>query len=164
MKTFLSLLFLNAVLLAGDITGFWKTIDEKTGKQQSVIAIYPYNGRYYGRIVATFDDYGRMKESMYSPKERAPGVKGRPFYCGMDIIWNVQPAGKKFGNGKILDPEHGNIYDVELWTRGQNLVVRGKLLFFGRNQTWVPAQESDFAQNFQRPDLTKFVPQIPRVK
>lgn len=153
-------------LLAGqDIVGFWKTVDEKTGKAQSVIAIYEYQGKYYGRLIGTFDDNDdkRMKETLYDPKERAPGVKGHPFYSGMDIIWGLEPNGERFTNGKILDPERGKIYDAEAWTQGGNLIVRGKIFFFGRNQTWPAAVDTDFPPDFKRPDSTQFVPVIPQV-
>ncbi len=162
--TFVAVFLFNIALVAGDISGFWKILDEKSGRQRCMVAIYPYNGRYYGRIVASFNQStGQLLETIYAPRDRAPGVRGKPFYCGLDFIWNVQRAGNKFGNGKILDPEHGDVYNVELWTKGNNLVVRGKLLMFGRNMTWVPASESDFAQGFAKPDITKFVPQIPKV-
>lgn len=157
--------FTTSLVAAQDIVGFWKTVDEKTGKAQSVVAVYEYQGKYYGRLIGTYDDNDptRMKDTMYDPKERAPGVKANPFYCGMDIIWNLEPNGQRFTNGKILDPERGKIYDAELWTKDGNLIVRGKIFFFGRNQTWPPALDNDFPAGFKKPDLTQFVPTIPQV-
>lgn len=149
---------------AEDITGFWKTIDENSGKAQSIIAIYPYQGKYYGRIVGTYNDNGAIKDSIYQPKERAPGVLGNPYYAGLDIIWNLQNTGAKFTNGQILDPQKGRIYGAEMWLKNGSLVVRGKLFVFGRNQTWFPVAESEFTAQFVKPDLTTFVPVIPRVK
>lgn len=148
---------------AEDIVGFWKTIDEKSGQAQSIVAIYPYQGKYYGRIVGTFDQNGNIEDSIYHPFKRAPGVVGNPFYSGLDIIWNLINKNNKFTDGKILDPEKGKIYGAEMWLKNGNLVVRGKLLIFGRNQTWLPVAESEFTENFQKPNLTTFVPSIPKV-
>ena len=74
-------------------------------------------------------------------------------------------AGVKF-KGKILDPEKGNVYNSELWIdKNGNLVVRGKLLMFGRSQTWIAADgESDFPKDFKKPNLMELVPSIPEVK
>lgn len=159
-------LLLSSQMFAHDIVGFWKSVDEKTHEAQSIIAIYEYQGKYYGRIIATYDeDDGQVKDTIYNPKERAPGVKGNPFYAGMDIIWDLQKQGPRYTNGKILDPEHGRVYGAELWrTKDNNLNVRGKILFFGRNQEWPPATDNDFPPNFKKPDLTQLTPQIPQVK
>lgn len=145
-----------------DISGFWKTMDEE-GKPQSIIAVYEYEDIYYGRIIAAFDDKGGIGDSIYAPKERAPGVLGDPFYCGLDIIWNLYDAGVKF-KGKILDPQKGNIYNSELWIEDGNLIVRGKFLMFGRNMTWFPVSASDLPKNFKLPKLDSFIPSIPEVK
>lgn len=157
------LLFFCSVLSAQDITGFWKTVDEKTGKVGCVVAVYEYEGLRYGRIIGTFDDDGKMKESIYKPLERAPGVIGDPFYCGLDIIWDLEDRNVSY-RGKILDPQHGKVYNAELWVQNGNLIVRGKLLMFGRNQTWYPAKKSDFPADFKMPDVSSFVPVIPEVK
>ncbi len=103
-----------------------------------------------------------MDDSIYKPVQRAPGVVGNPYYSGLDIIWNLADRGSKF-KGKILDPEHGDVYNAELWIDQGNLVVRGKLLIFGRSQTWLPATKVDFPQGFKMPDLSKMVPSIPVV-
>lgn len=154
---------LLSITCFANITGFWKTIDDKTGKAQSIVGIYEYQGYYYGRIIATYDLQGHfIEETLYAPKKRAPGVKGHPYYAGMDIIWDVKPKGQRFTDGSILDPEHGKVYGVELWRHNHDLVVRGKLLCFGRNQVWLQATDADFPPGFEKPDLTQFVPVIPK--
>lgn len=145
-----------------DITGFWKTIDDKTGKPQSIVAVYPFQGKYYGRLIITFDENGKLEDTIYDAKARAPAVVGNPFYAGLDIIWNLKPNGDKFTDGEILDPEHGRIYGAELWRKGDDLIVRGKVLFLGRNQTWPQAVEGDFPENFKKPDLATLSPVIPK--
>ncbi|MGE5195811.1 MAG: DUF2147 domain-containing protein [Anaerolineae bacterium] len=156
------ILTLCTTLIAEDIAGFWKSINDKSGKPESIIAIYKYQDKYYGRIIGTFDDAGKMDDSIYNPKGRAPGVKGNPFYCGMDIIWDLHHKGSKY-KGKILDPQKGNVYNAQLWVKNGNLIVRGEILFFGRNETWPPAVDSDFPRGFKKPDVAKFDPLIPEV-
>lgn len=147
-----------------DVVGYWKSIDEQTGKAQSVVAIYEHDGKYYGRLVVTFDDNGQIQDSIEEPKKRAPGVVGDPYYSGLDFIWDLQKNDSKLTNGQILDPEQGKIYNAQMWRDGNNLIVRGEILFFGRNQTWPPAQEEDFPQGFTKPDLKALTPTIPEVK
>jgi len=156
------LFFAHAGFSNDDISGFWKTVNEE-GKAQCIIGIYEYDGLYYGRIIGTFDDKGVMDDSIYKPKKRAPGCVGEPFYSGLDIIWFLVDAGVKY-KGKILDPEKGNIYNSELWIENGNLIVRGKLLMFGRNYTWYPAVASDWPKDFKLPNLEDLVPEIPEVK
>lgn len=165
MKTLLALLLALSGLIASDnISGFWKTIDEKTGKAQSIIAVYQYQGKYYGRIIGAFNENGQIDDSIYHPKNRAPGVEGDPFYSGLDIIWNMAKKGSRY-KGKILDPREGSVYNAELWISEGNLIVRGKILFLGRNEPpWVPATAADFSENFAIPDTSKFVPTIPTPK
>jgi len=163
MKALLFLLLATLSFASDDIRGFWKTINEQ-GLAQCIIAIYEYEGLYYGRIIGTFDNKGVMDDSIYSPRKRAPGCVGEPFYSGLDIIWALVDVGVKY-KGKILDPEKGNVYNSELWIDSDgNLVVRGKFMIFGRNYTWLAAQNSDFPKDFKKPDLDELVPSIPEVK
>lgn len=162
MKTILSLFFCSA-LFGADIDGLWKSINETTGKPQCVVAVYEYDDLHYGRIIGTFDANGVMTETIYNPKVRAPGIVGTPYYCGIDLIWDLGDSGSKF-KGKIVDPEKGNIYNAELWTESDELIVRGKLLFFGRSQRWRKASAADFPKGFKMPDVSKFVPVVPSVQ
>lgn len=160
-KSFLSLLFLTQTLFAAnDITGFWKTVNEQ-GVVQSIIAIYDYDGKAYGRIIASFDSStGKIKDSVYNPVEKAPGIVGNPPYCGLDIICDLEDSGWVH-KGKIIDPEHGKTYKAELWTEAGDLVVRGKLLMFGRSQKWFAVKPSDL-NGFKLPDPKSFIPKVPK--
>ena len=156
-------LFFTPGFSAEDIDGFWKTVNED-GKAQCILGIYEYEDIRYGRIIATFDDDGnKIEDSIYNPKKRAPGVVGDPYYCGLDIIWDLVPKGDRY-KGKILDPQKGNIYNSELWIDDGDLIVRGKLLFFGRNYRWYEVTKEDLPEGFKMPNLNEFVPVIPVVK
>ncbi len=165
MKTFLFALLFTFTISAADIVGFWKTIDDETKKAQSVVAVYPYKGKFFGRMVATYDkDTGVMRDTIYQPDERAPGVVGEPPYAGLDLIYNLVQKDHKF-IGNIIDPEKGKEYGAELWVNKKgNLIVRGKILIFGKNQEWLPFKESEFTSAFPKPDVAAFVPVVPKVK
>lgn len=160
MKFWVSLcLIANFLWAYDDIQGFWKTISEE-GEAQSIIAIYEYEGLRYGRIIASFNENGKIDDSIYKPVKKS-SLPGNPYYSGLDIIWFLEDAGTKF-KGKILDPRNGDVYKAELWTQGSNhLVVRGKLLIFGRSQTWFAVTKKDLPSGFKLPDLKTFVPSIP---
>lgn len=166
MKKLLLCLFviLGVNLSAQDIIGFWKTINDKTGKPESIVGVYLYQGKYYGRLLATYNQDGTFGDTIYNPKDHAPGVVGNPYYSGLDIIWNLEKEDGKYTNGKILDPEKGKVYNAEAWLKNGNLVVRGEILFFGENETWPPAKEPDFPPGFKKPDLNAMVPKIPTPK
>lgn len=160
VKKLLFFVLFCSALIARSIDGFWKSIDEKTGEPRCVVAIYSYQGVYYGRMIGTFDDQGKMKDDIYHPKERAPGVFGNPYYCGMDFIWDLRERDESY-RGRILDPEEGNVYNAELWVEKGKLMVKGKLMFFSRTQAWKAAVKADFPRGFKMPDVKQFVPLIP---
>ncbi len=171
MKHFLKsmLLFLclaTALSAENPVVGLWKQTDEDTGKPGSIVAIYPYQGKYYGRILATYNEEGVIDNTIYNPSYKAPGVQGNPYYAGLDFIWDLKPEGNgnKLIDGKIMDPDKGRVYNLDMWVEDGQLVIRGKLLVFGRNQKWPPAKESDLPSGFKKPDLSKFVPEIHKVK
>jgi len=163
-----SILF-SFLLLAGflsaadDIQGYWKTVNEE-GKPQCIIAVYKHDGLCYGRIIATYNEAEtrQIEDSIYNPHKRAPGVVGQPFYSGLDIIWNLEES-KFVHKGRILDPQRGKVYKAELWTDGPDLIVRGKLLMFGRSQRWYAVTKEDLPDGFTLPDLKSLIPSIPQV-
>jgi uncharacterized protein (DUF2147 family) len=159
---FACIMFFCSAYAGDDIRGFWKSVSSDTGKPECMVAVYEYKGLTYGRMIATFDDDGNIADTIYAPRKRAPGIVGNPFYCGLDFIFNLQDDGSKY-KGKIVDPREGNVYKAELWIEGSNLIVRGKLLMFGRSETWLPVYESKFPKGLKVPDVKKFVPSIPEV-
>lgn len=157
-------LFYSFCLHAEGITGFWKTLDETTKKPSSIIAVYPYENAYYGRIMITFDEAGKVDNSIYEQNTRAPALAGDPYYAGLDLLWGLKKEGEIYKDGQIIDPEKGKIYKAEAWQEGDHLVVRGEVLIFGRDEIWPAAQDGDFPSGFVKPDLAKLVPVIPKAK
>ncbi len=121
------LLFGLPVWAAQDISGVWKTVDDETGEAKSLVQIYPYQGKMYGRVVTLFKNQDK----------KAVGIQGDPKILGLDVIWELEDKGERWKKGHILDPQKGKIYACEIWREGNNLIVRGKIGPFGRNQTWI---------------------------
>ena len=152
-----------------DVLGLWKTIDDETGVAKAVIAIYEYQGKIFGRVLCSFDDAGEtIDDDMYRQIKTSPFLVGDPAFNGLDIIWDLEKRGNKFGRGKIMDPGDSDvkprIYDSEMWREGNKLIVRGKILFIGRNQTWYLFDPKYFPAGFVVPDYENFVPDIPELK
>ena len=171
MTMLLISLIVPAVLFAADdITGLWKTIDDETGNPTGVVAIYKYQSKIFGRVIASFDDEGKyIEDDMYRKIYTSPYMVGEPAFNALTIIWDLKDKGKKWGSGKIMDPGDDEdvkpgIYDCEIWMEGDALIVRGKILFFGRNQTWFPMENSEFPDSFVIPDWKNFKPEIPKIK
>ncbi len=150
----------------GDITGLWKSRDQHSDQPRALVAIYKHEDTYYGRMLATYDDEGNIKDSILDKKQKAPGVVGNPPYCGMDFIYSVTKEendgdGPDIYKGKILDPERGKVYRAEFWRKGEDLIVRGELWIFGKNILWKKASKQDLPHGFSLRDINSFVPLIP---
>ncbi len=154
-----ALLFLAVSLWADDsVLGLWKTVDDKSGEIKSIVKVYEYQGKVFGRILVTYEE-GRLKDTYDDPDYRAEEVKGQPYFAGLDIIWNMVEKGNKWKKGKIMDPKEGKVYSSEMWREGEDLVVRGKIGPFGRNQTWIASSPGDLPPGVEEPG--SLIPVIP---
>ena len=124
-------------------TGAWKTIDDATKKEKSVVRIVDNGGVYNGRIE-------KLLESTMAPdavcKECTDDRKDKPV-VGLLIVRNMkQSADDKsvFEGGDILDPANGKVYKakMKLIDNGTKLEVRGfvGISLLGRTQTWIRAE------------------------
>lgn len=174
-KAFLLIIFCATLLLFScstspqeeGITGLWKSRDQHSDKPRSLVAIYKYQDKYYGRMLATYNDEGQIDDTILEKRGKAPGVVGNPPYCGMDFIYNIkkeEDRGEENSKykGKILDPEKGKVYNAEFWRKGDVLIVRGELWIFGENIPWKKASEEDLPEGFSMGDIKKFVPVVPQ--
>ncbi|HEY2810068.1 MAG TPA: DUF2147 domain-containing protein [Rhabdochlamydiaceae bacterium] len=149
------------------IKGLWYSTDQKSAEIRCLVAIYEYQDIYYGKILVTYDEEGNVSDTILKQKDRAPGIVGNPPYCGLDFIYNVKENGTdKYGNpkykGKIVDPEKGKEYKVELWLDGDDLIVRGELWIFGKNIRWFRAPKDALPKGFSLKEIKKFVPEVPQ--
>ena len=135
---FLSLLFFSFSVFSqiNNIVGSWKTIDDKTGDEKSIVRIYKAtNGKYYGKIEKLFKNPDAKCASCKDDNKDKPIV-------GMVIITDMKEKGDKLDGGFILDPQSGDRYYVTIsYDKGNGkLKLRGsidKLGVLGRNQYWV---------------------------
>ena len=129
----LSFLFLIFTINAQSIVGKWKTIDDETGKEKSIIEIFKRGDKYYGKIVDILEASKKNNLCKLCPDSR----KDQPI-LGMEIIKGLEQDDDEFEDGTILDPNNGKIYDCKIWLEDKNtLNVRGYVAFFFRTQTWL---------------------------
>lgn len=118
-----------SMVSAKEFTGCWATVDDETKKLKSVVRITETNGVYSGRIVHLFKN-----------QDALANLPGSPKILGLQIIRDMKRGGKGLKDGEITDPKKGKTYSCEIWRSGANLIVRGKIAFIGRNQTWLPCK------------------------
>jgi len=123
--------------------GLWKTIDDNTKKEKSLVRIVESGGIYTGRVEKILDTTAPPDAVC---KDCTDERKDKPI-LGMTIIRNVKqhPDDKGlFDGGDILDPNNGKVYSVRLKPveNGTKLDVRGYIgaPLLGRTQTWIRAE------------------------
>lgn len=134
---FLCLLCSTVIVNSQSIFGKWRTVDDETGKEKSVVEIYEKNGKVFGKIIEIFD-----------PKKRGLPCKfcggddyNKPI-LGLDIIKNMEKDGDAYKEGTIIDPQDGKVYKGRLKLDDKNtLQVRGYIAFFYATQYWIRETE-----------------------
>jgi uncharacterized protein (DUF2147 family) len=127
--------FFTCTGYAQSISGTWMTIDDKTGKQRSIVEIFERNGKVFGKIIKIFPAVGEEPDPVCDecPEDDARYKKK---IIGMEIIKDMEKSGDEYAAGNILDPEEGKVYKCKLWLEGTELKVRGYWGPFYRTQTW----------------------------
>jgi uncharacterized protein (DUF2147 family) len=128
------MLSFSSLVFGQDVCGKWKTIDDKTGDEKSIVKIYEKDGKVYGRILELLNNDDPNPLCTECPGQ----LKDKPI-VGMIIIIGFEKKKDKWeGDGSLLDPENGKLYDGKIWVEDGNLQVRGFLGPFYRTQTWYP--------------------------
>lgn len=120
------------------IVGNWKTVDDKTGENYSIIHIFKAtDGLYYGKIA----------KMLVGPAdlvcEACEGHDHNKPLEGLLIIRGMHEENGELRGGKVLDPESGKFYYGKIFLKDGKLVLRGsidKRGILGRSQTWLRAQ------------------------
>ncbi len=135
-------LFLSAAgALAASPVGVWKSIDDETGKERSIIRIVDVNGELQGVVEQVFDQPGDDPKHLC---DKCQGERKDQPIVGMTILWGMKQSGSEWSGGEILDPKKGKTYrcKMSLSDDGQKLKVRGYIgiSLIGRTQFWVREQ------------------------
>jgi len=132
---FIFLFFIISTSNAQSIIGKWKTIDDVSGKEKSVIEIYEEKGKYFGRIIDIIDQ--TKKQSKY---EKCEGEDKNKPILGLVIIKGLKKQGKIYEGADILDPNNGKTYNCKIELIEKDKInVRGYIgiSLFGRSQNWI---------------------------
>ena len=139
----LSLSLLHALplfALASEATpvGLWRTIDDKTGKEKSLVRITEVQGELRGSIEKLIREPNEDPNPMC---DKCSGdKKGKPV-LGMMILSGLKRDGKEWTGGEILDPNNGKTYKCRMSVddSGKKLSVRGFIgvSLLGRTQVWL---------------------------
>jgi len=123
---------------AGSPVGIWRSIDDKTRQERSIIRITEENGELRGVVEKIFEQPG--DDPAHLCKECRNERKDKPI-VGMTILWGLKKDGDTWAGGEILDPKNGKIYraKISLSEDGGSLNVRGfiGISLLGRTQTWL---------------------------
>jgi uncharacterized protein (DUF2147 family) len=142
MSLFLKSVALTSAALCGIAfaqtpAGAWKTIDDATGKERSIVRITESGGVFTGKV-----------EKLLAPDAKQDAKcdlctdarKDQPI-IGMTIIRGVKKNDDVFDGGDILDANNGKVYRarMKLSDGGKKLEVRGFVgtPMLGRSQNWV---------------------------
>ena len=117
-----------------DIFGKWKTIDDETGEEKSIVEIYKKGEKVFGKII-----------EILNPKDRdalcdkCEGSEYNQPILGLILLKNMTKDGKYYKNGTIFDPERGKKYKCRITLDENNsnvLEVRGYIAFLYATQYW----------------------------
>lgn len=131
LATIIGFLIVN-ILSAQNILGKWKTVDDNTGTEKSIVKIYEENGKIYGKIVEIFNEAKQDVRCI-----DCDGEDEDRLVLGMNIIKGLEKDGSVYNGGTITNPENGKVYDCRLKMVDNKLQVRGYVAFFYRTQYWV---------------------------
>lgn len=126
-------------MASAQVTGKWKTIDDETGDQKSIVEIFERDGKLYGRITKLFRKPGEDQDPVCDKCEKEDPRYGKKI-IGMEIIRGLTASDGEYSGGDILDPNNGKVYRCRIWREGEDLMVRGYWGPFYRTQTWLKAQ------------------------
>ena len=125
----------GAASAQGTPAGLWRTIDDETKQEKSLVRIADTGGVLSGRVEKLLDPARQDAKCDACTDAR----KGQPV-LGMTIIEGVRKSADEpyWDGGTILDPNNGKTYKVRLTPKdnGRTLEVRGFIGPFYRNQTW----------------------------
>jgi len=131
----LILLWTTVAVAQESPVGKWKTVDDVSNKEKSIIEIYETGGKLYGRIMELLlpEDKGKLCDKCTGADLNKPLI-------GLVIMKGLLKDGGEYTGGTIMDPNNGKTYrcKIEVQENGNKLRVRGfvGISLLGRNQFW----------------------------
>ena len=118
--------------------GLWKTIDDDTKKEKSLVRIKEVGGVFSGTVDKFLDPATKLDDVC---EKCTDDRKDKPV-LGMTIIRNIKASADDKGiwdGGDILDPNNGKVYKARLKPvdGGKKLEMRGYIGPFYRTQVWL---------------------------
>lgn len=120
---------------AQDVIGKWKTIDDETGEERSIVELFEKNGKVFGKVVKLLRIPGEDPDPVCKECDESDERYNKKV-IGMEILRDMEKSGDAYDNGNILDPKNGRIYRCKIWIENNDLKVRGYWGPFYRTQTW----------------------------
>lgn len=130
--------------IAGETTnsavGYWKTVDDVSGRVQSIVKIYETPDHHLsGKILKTYPKPGDVPLKICSA---CSGDRYNQPVIGLVFMTDLKPTNSnRWVGGEIVDPKTGKIYkcSIQPTDDNQKLTVRGYIgiPLFGRTQTWL---------------------------
>jgi uncharacterized protein (DUF2147 family) len=118
--------------------GLWRTIDDKSGKEKSLVRVSESNGQLQITIEKLFREPGEEPNPLC---DKCQGEKKNKPVIGMQIGSGLKKDGDVWSGGEILDPQNGKTYKCKVWLedKGKKLHVRGFIgvSVLGRTQVWL---------------------------
>ena len=142
MKRIFLILFalIPAVIFADNMSpvGKWKTIDDETGEEKSIVRIWIDEDILFGKIDSLFLE---PDEDPNPVCDKCKGENKDKPILGMTIMENLKQKGSEWSGGTILDPDNGKTYKckIEVIEDGEILKLRGfiGISLLGRTQYWI---------------------------
>ncbi|MDD3051784.1 MAG: DUF2147 domain-containing protein [Candidatus Cloacimonetes bacterium] len=139
MKVLFFMIVLSFTFLMAENSpvGIWKTIDDETGKEKSLVEIWQEDGILFGKIIKLYREENEEQDPVC---DKCPGELKNQRIVGMTILWDCRKNKDEWIGGKILDPNNGKTYKCKIKNESDNeLLVRGFIgvSLIGRTQKWI---------------------------
>ena len=134
--------FASVTGFAASIEGYWKSIDDRTGEQLSIVEIRKgADGTFRGKILYRYPVPGGV--ALTHCTKCPPPYTNQPI-VGLEFFSGFKQDEKNpnlYVDGRVLEPKSGKIYKgkANLSADGKRLRLRGYvgLSALGRTQVWI---------------------------
>ena len=134
--------FSSVLAYAASIEGYWKSIEERTGQQLSIVEIRKGDdGKFHGTITYRYPN-ASGNALTHCTKCAAPNTN-KPI-LGLEILYNFREDPNKpdsYIDGRVLEATSGKVYKgkASVTAGGKRLRMRGYMGFsaLGRTVVWI---------------------------